>query len=320
MKAIVAGGAGFIGSNLIHKLLRQKWEVVCIDDFSNGRREYIENYHKINGFSLYEGDISDLSFLEQVFQTEIKKGMLNCIFHMAANSDIQASADNPGVEYKNTYTTTFHLLECMRKFDIKKIFFCSTSAVYGEKEKQLLSENTPDLRPISYYGACKLGCEGLLSAYTYMNDFSTLIFRFPNVVGPGLTHGVIYDFIRKLRANPKELEILGNGYQSKPYMYVEDLVDAIYDYTISAKKGMEIYNIGVMTHTTVNKIADIVCEEMGLHNVEYKYTGGNVGWKGDVSEFSYDLSKIHATGWKEQMTSDEAIRKTVKYINTKYSF
>ena len=167
--------------------------------------------------------------------------------------------------------------------------------------------------PVSYYGGAKLASEALIASYASMCDMAAAIFRFPNVIGPRLTHGVIYDFIRKLRENPKELEILGNGTQCKPYIYVTDLVEAIMMRTERLKPGETIYNISVRSAgTTVTRIAEIVVEEMGLNNVTFRYTGGDRGWKGDVPKFTYDISKILATGWKPKFTSDEAVRQTVR--------
>ena len=308
MKAVVIGGAGFIGSNLCEALLEHGNQVICIDNLSNGRRENINEILTNKRFAFYNGDATDKEFMEEIFSKERP----DVVFHLAANSDIQASASNPEVEYRNTYTTTFCILECMRKYAIKRIFFASTSAVYGDKRGIELSEDTPNLSPVSYYGAAKLGSEALIQAYSYMNDMETLIFRFPNVIGPKLTHGVIYDFIRKLDKNKEALNILGDGKQTKPYIYVKDLVEAIIDFTDNAKAGVEIYNLGVSGATSVKKIADIICEELGLGNVRYEYTGGESGWKGDVPQFQYCLNKIHKAGWKAQYSSDEAVRKTVR--------
>lgn len=308
MKAVVIGGAGFIGSNLCDALLERGNQVVCIDNLSNGSRRNVKEILSNIAFKFYEGDVLDKDFLDSIFSKEKP----DAIFHLAANSDIQASALNPEVEYRNTYSATFYILECMRKHDIKKIFFASTSAVYGDKRGIDLKEDTPNLSPISYYGAAKLGSEALFQAYSYMNDLSTLIFRFPNVVGPRLTHGVIYDFIRKLDKNKEVLDILGDGKQTKPYIYVKDLVDAIIDFTEGIKKGVEIYNLGVSGATSVREIADIVCEELSLENVRYEFTGGEAGWKGDVPQFQYCLDKIYGTGWRAQYTSDEAVRAAVK--------
>ena len=201
----------------------------------------------------------------------------------------------------------------MREYEVKKLFFASTSAVYGDKRDVILDENTPNLSPISYYGAAKLGSEALISAFSYMNDMSALIFRFPNVIGPRLTHGVILDFIKKLKNDPERLEILGDGKQTKPYIYVEDLTGAIIR-LLDVPEGITLYNIGVEGATSVTSIADIICEEMGLKNVVYEYTGGEGGWKGDVPRFMYSIEKVHKTGWRAKYSSDEAVRKTVKDV------
>lgn len=308
MKAMVIGGAGFIGSHLCDALLAENDRVVCVDNFSLGTRENIKHLLERDDFVLYESDASKDTDLEAVFEKERP----DYVFHMAANSDIQASASNPEVEYCNTYTTTFRILSCMRKYHVGKLFFASTSAVYGDKRDILLDENTPNLEPVSYYGAAKLGSEALISAFSYMNDIQALVFRFPNVIGPRLTHGVIFDFIHKLTQNPRQLEILGNGRQTKPYIYVTDLVKAIIQFKDTAYTGVTLYNVGVSGATSVTTIADIICEEMDLKDVEYRYTGGESGWKGDVPKFSYCLNKIHAAGWEAEYTSDEAVRKTVQ--------
>ena len=170
---------------------------------------------------------------------------------------------------------------------------------------------------MSYYGAAKLGREALISAFSYMNDLKALIFRFPNVIGPHLTHGVIFDFIKKLKSDPKNLEILGDGNQTKPYIYVEDSVKAILkfmDTDEEKKENVILYNIGVNTATSVKRIADILCEEMGLANVRYHFTGGTGGWKGDVPRFLYCLDKVHNAGWCAENESDEAVRKTIQII------
>ncbi|HBI60189.1 MAG TPA: epimerase [Lachnospiraceae bacterium] len=309
MKVLVAGGAGFIGSRLCSALLQEGHSVVCVDDLSRGRRESIEQFMGNDAFCFYRIDISRLDAIKQIFEKEEPE----YVFHLAANSDIQASAANPEIEFRCTYTTTFNLLQCIKLFGIKKVFFASTSAVYGDKKGIELKEDTPGLFPVSYYGAAKLGSEALISAYSYMDGLQAVIFRFPNVVGPGLTHGVIYDFIRKLKENPAKLEILGDGTQTKPYIYVDDLVQAVLFMMETGKEGVELYNLGTDGCTSVTKIADILCEEMGLNDVKYFYTGGKTGWKGDISRFKYCLDKIHSTGWKARYNSDEAVRMTIKY-------
>ena len=307
MNDLVIGGAGFIGSHLCAALLAQGDVVVAADDFSLGNEENVAAMADDKKFRLVKTDAANLAELKRVF-ADCKPDR---VFHLAANSDIQKSAQNPMIEYKNTYSTTYFTLENMRKFGVKKIFFASTSAVYGNRADELLTESTADLRPISYYGAAKLGSEALISAFSYMNDFSSLIFRFPNVIGPNLTHGVIFDFVKRLRENPRELTILGNGKQTKPYIYVADLVDAIIKFC-DTPSGVEIYNVGVEGATSVTAIAETVIAEMNLHDVKIIYTGGEGGWKGDVPRFSYDITKISDAGWRAKHTSDEAVRRTVR--------
>lgn len=309
MKVMVAGGAGFIGSHLIDALLAEGHDVVCVDNFFIGTKENIAHLHENSHFTFYEQDLTQFDKMLEIFKAE----QVEYVFHMAANSDIQASAQSPMIEYKNTYSTTFILLECMRLCGVKKLFFASTSAVYGEQMGAEVSENAVALQPISYYGGAKLGSEGIISSFAYMNDMSVLIFRFPNVIGPRLTHGVIYDFVKRLKNDPSHLRILGDGTQSKPYLYVLDLVDAIMKFK-DVDKGIALYNVGVQTQTSVTRIAEIVCEKMGLTGIPFEYTGGRGGWKGDVPVFAYNLDKIHAAGWKASMTSDEAVAKTVEKV------
>jgi len=306
MKALIAGGAGFIGSHLADYLLDEGNEVVCIDNFFIGTRQNILHLLTNPRYVFYQYDLNNMEFLNQVFDKEKP----DYVFHLAANSDIQASAQNPIIEYQNTYSTTFNLLEAMRLHNVKKMFFASTSAVYGNKDA-LLNEETALLAPISYYGGAKLGSEGLISAYSYMNDMDVLIFRFPNVIGPRLTHGVIFDFIKRLKKDSSKLLILGDGTQTKPYLYVFDLIEAIMKFK-NIGKGVTLYNVGVDTATSVTRIAEIVCQKMGVSNVSFEYTGGQGGWKGDVPKFQYDLSKIHTAGWTAKYTSDEAVALTVE--------
>lgn len=308
MKSIVIGGAGFIGSHLCDALLATGGHVACVDNFFIGTRGNIAHLRNQPSFSFFEADASDLGSLAQIFEKEEP----DYVFHLAANSDIQASANNPVVEMKNTYTTTFNVLECMRRYNVKRLFFSSTSAVYGEKIGNV-DENTSPLMPISYYGGAKLGSEAMISAYSYMNDLRTLIFRFPNVIGPRLTHGVIFDFIAKLKKDPSHLDILGDGAQTKPYLHVFDLIQAIV-LLMDAPQGVTTYNLGVESATSVTRIAEIVTEKMHLSGIPFHYSGGIGGWKGDVPVFQYDLQKVHGTGWKSSLTSDEAVLLTVEQV------
>lgn len=308
MNILVAGGAGFIGSHLIDSLLAEGHRVICADKLIMGKQN-IEHIAEGENFKFYEVELAKQDVVDSIFNKE----KIEIVYHLAANSDIQKGGKEPSIDFNDTLLTTRALLESMRKANVKKMFFASTSAVYGEMLDVELTEKTGGLMPVSYYGGAKLASEALISSYVSMCDMSVVIFRFPNVIGPRLTHGAVFDFIRKLRKNPAELEILGNGTQCKPYIYVLDLVEAIMKLTKSFVPGEIVYNISVNSPgTTVTHIAEIVVEELGLNNVKFAYTGGDRGWKGDVPRFSYDISKVLSTGWAPKHTSDEAVRQTVK--------
>ena len=310
MNILVAGGAGFIGSHLCDALLSKNNTVIVADKLIMGSKN-IEHLSQNKNFKFYEMELANQDNVDKLFGDN----KIDIVYHMAANSDIQKSANDTSIDFNDTLLTTRVLLESMRKNNVKNIFFASTSAVYGEMPDIVLNEETGGLKPVSYYGGAKLASEALISSYVSMCDMNAVIFRFPNVIGPRLTHGVVYDFAKKLRNNPKELLILGNGTQCKPYIYVTDLVNAIVKLTEQFEPGVEIFNISVMSEgTSVTHIAEIVVDVLGLSDVEFKYTGGDRGWKGDVPRFKYDISKVLATGWKPEYTSDEAVRKAAQSL------
>ena len=251
-------------------------------------------------------DVNELERLEQIVCEE----KITHIVHLAANSDIQASAGNPQIEFDCTMKTTWSILLTMKKTGVKNLFFASTSAVYGQMIHESFDEEDV-LNPISYYGGAKMASEAFIRSFSFMNDFNVLIFRFPNVIGPHLTHGVFFDFINRLRKNPTCLTVLGNGTQCKPYMHVYDLIEAIVS-LFWENKGVNTYNVGVETATSVKTIANMVVQEMHLPNCKIVYGKTNEGWKGDVPKFAYSLKKIYSTGWKASMTSDEAALATIK--------
>ena len=307
MNILVAGGAGFIGSHLCDALLAKGHKVIVADKLIMGDQN-IEHLKGNDDFRFYKIELADQANVDKLFA----ENKIDAVYHLAANSDIQKGGKEPSIDFNDTLLTTRALLEGMRKANVKNMFFASTSAVYGEMLDVELTEETGGIKPVSYYGGAKLASEALISSYVSMCDMNAVIFRFPNVIGPRLTHGAVFDFIRKLRKNPRELEILGNGTQCKPYIYVLDLVDAIVKLTEDFKPGEDVYNISVKSEgTTVTHIAEIVVDVLGLENVEFKYTGGDRGWKGDVPRFAYDISKVLATGWEPKHTSDEAVRQTV---------
>lgn len=307
MRILVTGGAGFIGSHLIDYLLAEKHRVVCVDDLSLGSMDNIAHHVGCGQFTFVKLNLLEEQALDRLFA---EHGFEH-VFHMAANSDIQEGAANLRVDLEKTFFTTFSTLSCMRRHGVKNILFASSSAVYGERDTPLREDSGP-LFPISFYGAAKLAAEGYITACCENFGMRAWIFRFPNVVGERATHGVIYDFIRRLRDNPQELHILGDGTQKKPYLYVKDLVEAMLFVWRRAGEKINCFNIGTDSETTVSTIADIVVEEMGLANVRYRYTGGCRGWIGDVPRFTYDLRKINALGWKAGRTSDEAVRHAVR--------
>lgn len=310
MNILVAGGAGFIGSHLCDALLSKNNTVIVADKLIMGSKN-IEHLSQNTNFKFYEMELANQDNVDKLF----KDNKIDIVYHMAANSDIQKSANDTSIDFNDTLLTTRVLLESMRKNNVKNIFFTSTSAVYGEMPDIVLNEETGGLKPVSYYGGAKLASEALISSYVSMCDMNAVIFRFPNVIGPRLTHGVVYDFVKKLRNNPKELEILGNGTQCKPYIYVTDLVNAILKLTEQFEPGVDVFNISVLSEgTSVTHIAEIVVDVLGLSDVEFKYTGGDRGWKGDVPRFKYNISKVLATGWKPEYTSDEAVRKAAQSL------
>lgn len=307
MNILIAGGAGFIGSHLCDALIKKGNNVIVADKLVMGKKN-IEHLMDNKSFKFYELELADQKNVDKLFC----ENKIDAVYHMAANSDIQKGGKEPEIDFNDTFLTTRSILEGMRKANVKNIFFSSTSAVYGEMLDTVLDEKTGGIKPVSYYGGAKLASEAIISSYVSMCDINAVIFRFPNVIGPRLTHGAVFDFIKKLRRNPFELEILGNGTQCKPYIYVLDLVEAIVKLTEEFEPGEEVYNISVESEgTTVTRIAEIVVDVLGLSNVKFNYTGGDRGWKGDVPRFSYDISKILATGWKPKLTSDEAVKQTV---------
>ena len=305
-RVLVVGGAGFIGSFLCRELLKKGCFVVAYDNLMRGKKENIVNLNG-NNFIFIEADANDLSTLKNT----IVANKIEYIFHLAANSDIQASASNPDIEFESTSKTTWSVLSAMKETGVKNLFFASTSAVYGELVNNKPFKEDDTLNPISYYGAAKMASEAYIKSFSYMNGFNSLIFRFPNVIGPNLTHGVFYDFINRLNLDPSKLVVLGDGTQCKPYLHVKDLVNAILLLCWN-NKGVNIFNVGVETATSVKTIAEMVISEMHISNCQIIYGKENVGWKGDVPKFSYCLDKIYSTGWSATLTSDQASLETIK--------
>jgi len=305
MNVFVTGGAGFIGSHVVDMFLKNGLNITVMDEMLHG-----DNLHHLEGhpnLRIIRSNINDVPTLRDGM-----KGM-DAVYHLVANSDVQKGGKDPNLDFENTLLTTKNVLDVMVLNNIKKIFFASTSAVYGNRPGVALREDSGSA-PISYYGASKVASEALISSYAHMNDLSALVFRLPNVIGPRLTHGVIFDFMQKLKDDPKKLRILGNGKQTKEYIHVYDVIKAMEFIPIPSEPGMEVYNVGTESTTSVIQIADIVCESMGYKDVEYIFTGGDAGWKGDVPLFKYDISKIKGVGWTNHYSSTDAVRKTLKNL------
>lgn len=306
MRAFVTGGAGFIGSHLVDELIKRGNQVTVYDNLSSGKKEYFKQHNKNDNYNFVEADLLELKCVKK----EIKNH--NVVFHIAANPFVRLGEKQTRLDLEQGPIVTYNILEGMRVNDIKKIVFSSSSVVYAETPPINIPETYGPTLPISLYGAGKLGAEGLISAFCGTFDFQTWIYRFANVVGIRGTHGVIVDFIAKLQKNPKELEILGDGKQQKPYLHVSDIVDGILFGFEKSNDQVNLFNLGVDSNTTVTHIAEMVVEEMGLSKVKFNYTGGSRGWAGDVPRFQLDTSKMRGLGWNARYTSDEAVRKAIR--------
>jgi len=293
---VVTGGAGFIGSHVVDRLVEID-KVVVLDNLSSGKPEYVNENAEFYRVDLAKDDITD-----------IIRGA-DEVWHIAANPDVRIGSENPDEIYRNNVLATYRLLEAMRRVNVKRIIFTSTSTVYGEARVIPTPEDYPT-HPISIYGASKLACEALIESYCHTFDFQAWIYRFANVIGKRSNHGVIYDFIMKLKRNPNELEILGDGEQNKSYIYIEDCVDAMF-HGLKADESVNIFNIGTEDQIKVKRIAEIVCEEMGL-NPKFKFTGGRRGWKGDVPVMLLSIEKLKKIGWKPKYNSEKAVKLAVK--------
>ena len=312
MRYFITGGAGFIGSHLVGKLVNMG-TVTVYDNLSSGRKEFIEHRIGKEGFQFIQDDLLEFKALEQAMKHH------DVIFHIAANPEARAGIKNTNLDLKQGTIATYNVLEAMRLNGIKKIVFASSSTVYGEKLMEPVSEDCGPLQPVSLYGASKLAGEGLITAFCHLFDMQAWIFRFANVVGARLTHGVIFDFINKLKQNHRELEILGNGTQEKPYIHIKDCVEGILYGFQHSDSRVNVFNLGTSSSTTVNTIARTLVEEMGLTAVKFKYTGGDRGWLGDVPQVRFDTSRMESLGKKPKYTSDEAIRRAIKDILGKSS-
>jgi len=309
----VTGAAGFVGSHLVDRLIQRGWEVVGIDNFRLGRRGNLVGALRGGACTLIEGDVNDTDWALQRLHAVAPHRVYEMVWHMAANSDIRAGSEDPDVDLQHTFLTTYSTLKIMRAIGCSRLAFASSSAIYGPLDTEL-TENTGPLRPISNYGAMKLASEAILTAALETWLERAWVFRFPNVVGPRATHGVLFDFLQKLRASPTELEVLGDGQQQKPYLHVSELLDAMLLAWDRAQDRFNCFNIGPASGaTTVEHIAKAVVAKVAP-TAGIRYTGGSKGWPGDVPRFSYSIDRIKQLGWTPRLSSDEAVDRAVEEL------
>lgn len=309
MNILVTGGAGFIGSHLCDRLLARGTRVWCVDNMHLGRRRNIGHLESRPDFHFLELDVLQREQLDSLFA----EAGFDAVFHMAANSDIAAGVVDSRLDLTLNHLTTLTVLEAMRAHGVKRLFFASTSAVFGENDA-LLGEDAGPLQPISFYGASKLAAEAYVSVFAHTFGVNAVVLRFPNVIGERATHGVIYDFLRKLEKDASRLEVLGDGNQAKPYLYVGDLIDAMLTAWDKTTGPLSVYHAAGNGTTTVREIAEIVVAAAGGPDTKIVYAGGDRGWAGDVPRFRYDISKLQALGWQPRHHSTKAVRFAVERI------
>ena len=307
MRVFVAGGAGFIGSHFVdYHLSSPDVSVTVFDNLTSGHRGHLQEHVGSSRLAVIEGDLRDLQGLTTALVGH------DIVYHFASNPDIAKAMTQPDIDFwQGTYLTQ-NLLEAMRVNGIRDIVYASGSGVYGDAGAAPVHEDHAPMRPISTYGASKLACEALIGAYCHMFGMRAYVFRFANVVGRRQTHGVAYDFIRKLKRNPHRLEVLGDGTQTKSYIHVSDVVLAVQHVISMVSASFNYYNVATDDYLDVKTIADMVIQEMGLHDVALSFTNDRRGWKGDVPVVQFNLEKIHSLGWRAAMSSRQAMLRSIR--------
>ncbi len=313
-RVFISGGAGFIGTHLCDRLVRDSIkDITVFDNFSSGNRshsKYLDNL----GVRVVEGDLRNLG--------DVVAAMVgsDTLFHLAANPDISKAVTEPDIDFVQGTLLAQNAFEAARRNGVASIFYTSGSGVYGENPNESFSENYGPMRPISTYGASKLGCEALLCSYCHMFPIRGRAFRFANVVGPRQTHGVGFDFVRRLTENPTRLRVLGDGLQSKSYIYIDDVLDAIMATATGDQPCYDIYNVATGDYITVLEIAKLAAEVCGLDSAKvfYELTGGDRGWKGDVPIVRFNTDKIHKLGWRCKHTSASALQLSMRAMRVQH--
>jgi len=307
MTIIVTGAAGFIGSNLVDRLLKGEHQVIGVDNYSTGHHMFLESALSHQNFRMVEADLLDLGSLKNSF----KGGEI--VFHLAANADVRFGTENPRRDLEQNTIVTHNVLEAMRVNGVKKIVFSSTGSVYGETEVIPTPEDAPFPIQTSLYGASKLAGEGLIAAYSEGFGFQSWIFRFVSILGERYTHGHVFDFYDRLKADPARLDVLGDGKQRKSYLYIQDCIDAMLVALDKSRDRINIFNLGVDDYCEVNDSIGWICGEMGI-SPEIKYSGGDRGWVGDNPFIFLDTKKIRSLGWRPKLDIRGGIIKTLSFL------
>ena len=308
MRALVTGGAGFIGSHLVDRLVSRGDEVVVVDNLSSGVLEFIQGHIDSGAVVFHNVDLKDLESIKPIFNG------IEMVYHLAANPDIRLGTRITDTDLKEGTIATYNVLESMRLANVEKIAFASSSVVYGENAPMPTPENHGPCLPISLYGASKQAGEGLIGSWVGTFNLQAWIFRFANIIGERGTHGVIFDFIHKLKADPSRLEVLGNGLQEKSYMEVGDCVDGILHVIDNTSDRINLYNLGSNDTCSVRNIAAIVVKETGCDGASIEYTGGDRGWAGDIPKAMLSINRLKDLGFKVNYDSEEAVAHTTRVL------
>ena len=308
MRALVTGGAGFIGSHLVDELVDAGYSVKIIDNLSSGNLALVNHQIAAGNAEFIEGDITSIDDVLQATKE------VDVVFHMAANPDIRLGTQVTDTDLKQGTIATYNILEAMRINNVNKIVFASSSVVYGEDAPMPTPESFGPCLPISLYGASKVGSEGLITSWVGTFDFQAWIFRFANIIGNRGTHGVIFDFIHKLKRDNSRLEVLGNGLQEKSYMEVKDCVRGMMHIFNTSTSPINLYNLGSHDTCSVRRIAEIVVEETGCRDAAIEYTGGDRGWAGDIPRAMLSIEKMLSTGYDVTYNSESAVRHTARCL------
>lgn len=309
MKFFITGGAGFIGSNLADEVISRGHSVTVYDSLITGHESFIKHHFDNPNFNFIKGDVLDLPLLEASMKDH------EVVVHFQANADVRGGINNTRIDLEQNTIATYNVLDSMRKHEIKNILFSSSATVYGEPEVFPTPENISTIQT-SLYGASKYAAEGMIQAYCEYYGMQSWIFRFVSFIGKRYTHGVIYDFIKKLEKDPTTLHILGDGKQRKSYLNVSDGVNAMLTAFENSKEKTNIFNLGHTEYMNVVDLADILCAELGLENVKYTYAGGSRGWKGDSPFVHLDVSKIKSLGWVPKKSIREGVIDTIQYLKS----